>query len=362
MEGVKVLDLSRHLPGPLATLMMVDMGATVLKIEAPQGDEVRSLGPVDSEGRPVYFEALTAGKRWMKLDLKTDAGRQRLLELARDADVLVESFRPGVLERLRLGYDVLNRVNPGLVYCSLSGFGRGGPWELRAAHDGNYLALAGVLHRNGAGRPMPFEPAVADTSGALFGVMAVLGALRAREREGRGCHIDAALADAAMPLQALQIAEMAATGIVPSGGCGLFDGGTAFYQTYSTADRRHVMLGAVEPKFWRAFCIAAGRPDWIERQRDPLPQAVLREEVARFFGAMTLAECCARFDAVDCCFAPVLDLKEGTETAHVASRGLLHRRPDNTVQALFPVLVDGQPPSPRKRAAPVLEEAPWQKM
>jgi len=359
MEGVRVLDLSRHLPGPLATLLMADMGASVLKIESPQGDEVRALGPVDVQGRPVYFETLTAGKRWMTLDLKSETGRERLLDLVRDADVLVESFRPGVLERLHLGHAHLSRVNPRLVCCSLNGFGRGGPWEQRAALDGNYLALAGVLHRNGAGRPMPFEPAVADTSASLFAVVAVLGALRARERDGRGCHIDAGLADAAMPLQALQIAEMAATGIVPRGGEGLFDGGAAFYQTYRTADGRHVMLGAVEPKFWRTFCSIAGRPDWVERQRDPLPQQTLRQEVAGFFGAMTLAECCARFDFVDCCFSPLLDLKEAVETEHVASRRLLHIAPDCGVQALFPVHVDGEPPSPRKRATPAVEESPW---
>jgi crotonobetainyl-CoA:carnitine CoA-transferase CaiB-like acyl-CoA transferase len=359
LKGVKVLDLSRHLPGPLATLMMVDLGATVLKVESPDGDEVRQLGPVDAQGRNVYFETLTAGKEWMRLDLKSDAGRAELLRLVRDADVLLESFRPGVMGRLGLAYSVLSKINPRLIYCSLNGFGRASPWERRAAHDANYLALAGALDRNGAGRPMPFEPAVADTSGSLFAVIAILGALRARESNGRGCQIDAALADVPMPLQMLQIAEMHASGTVPRGGSGPFDGGTAFYQTYRTLDGRYVMLGAVEAKFWRAFCLEAGRPDWIARQDEPLPQEGLRAEVAAFFSKLTFAQCCARFDACDCCFSPVLDLRESVESDHVKSRRVLQRSIEGDIQALFPVHVDGEPPQPRERARPVAPGAPW---
>jgi alpha-methylacyl-CoA racemase len=352
MKGVRVLDLSRHLPGPLAALFMVDMGAEVLKIESPAGDEVRQLGPGDAQGRSVFFETLNAGKRLLRLDLKTEEGRAELLRLVADADVLIESFRPGVMDRLGVGYTVLARSNPGLIYCSLSGFGRGGPWERRAAHDGNYLALAGVLDRNGASKPMPFEPALADSSGSLFAVIAILGALRAREEDGRGCEIDAALADAAMPLQMLQISEMDATGVVPRGGRGLFDGGTAYYQTYETADGRYVMLGAVEPKFWRAFCMEAGRLDWIARQSDVLPQIALRDEVAAFFKKLTLQECCKRLEPRDCCFSPVLDLKEGLDSVHVQSRGLVRRSDDGAIQALLPVQVDGEPPVLRARAMP----------
>lgn len=349
LKGIKVLDLSRHLPGPMATLFMVDMGAEVLKIESPEGDEVRHLGPRDAQGRPVFFETLNAGKQLQRLYLKSEAGRAELLRLVRDADILVESFRPGVMERLGVGYAALSAANPRLIYCSLNGFGRGGPWERRAAHDGNYLALAGVLDRNGIGRPMPFEPAVADSSGSLFAIIAMLGALRSRDQDGQGCEIDVALADAAMPLQMLQIAEMTSTGVVPKSGEGLFDGGTAYYQTYATADGRHAMLGAVEPKFWHAFCVEAGRPDWIERQHETIPQVALRAEVASFFSQLTLEQCRIRLEPCDCCFSPVLDLREGVDSEHVQTRGLLHRSADGHVQALLPVRVNGEPPAHRTR-------------
>jgi alpha-methylacyl-CoA racemase len=350
LRGLKVLDLSRHLPGPLATLFMVDMGADVLKIESPEGDEVRQMGPQDAQGRPVFFETLHAGKRLLQLNLKAETGRAELVRLVRDADVLVESFRPGVMERLGVGYTVLAQINPRLIYCSLNGFGRGSPWTKRAAHDGNYLALAGVLDRNGAAKPTPFEPPLADSSGSLFAVIAILGALRARDRDGLGCEIDIALADAAMPLQMLQIAQMNATGAVPRRAEGLFDGGAAYYQTYETADGRHVMLGAVEPKFWQVFCIAAQRPDWIERQADPMPQEAMRREVGTFFRQRTLEQCRLLLEPLDCCFSPVLNLKEGIDSDHVRARGLLPRSKDGATQALFPIHVNGQAPLARKRA------------
>jgi crotonobetainyl-CoA:carnitine CoA-transferase CaiB-like acyl-CoA transferase len=324
LQGTRVLDLSRHLPGPLATLFLADMGAEVLKVEPPAGDELRDMGPRDAE-RPVYFEAVNAGKSTRRLDLKHPDARREFLELVATADVLIESFRPGVMARLGLAYDRLHARNPQLIYCSLNGFGVTGPLAEAAAHDINYLALAGALFHNDEGGTPFFDPPVADCAGALFAALAIVGALHARARDGNGCHIDLALADAVMPLQVCHIAALAATGVVPRPAEGLLNGGAACYQVYETADDRRISLGALEPKFWRAFCAAAGRPQWEAQHRAPLPQTRLIGEVAAMFRGLTLKQCEERFADADCCWAPVLDLAEAVQSPHVRARGLGER-------------------------------------
>ena len=181
LNGVKVLDLSQYLPGPMASLVLADMGADVLKIEPPAGDEMQRLGPRDAQGKPVFYAAVNAGKAARRMDLKNPQERDAFIALTRDADVLIEGFRPGVMDRLGIGWDVLRTVNPGLIFCSISGFGENSPLSAVAGHDGNYLAMAGVLHRNGA---KFFDPPIADTSGALYAAVAILGALHARRASG----------------------------------------------------------------------------------------------------------------------------------------------------------------------------------
>lgn len=356
LSGVRVLDLSRHLPGPLCTLYLADLGAEVIKIEPPQGDEIRALGPKGVDGRPVYFETINAGKSTRRMNLRDAEVRKTFLDMVRTADVLVESFRPGVLDRLGIDYDTLKKLNPGLIFCSLNGFGTGNANEKRAGHDNTFLALAGVLDRNAGsdGRPLSFEPPIADCAASLTATISILGALRMRDRTGEGCQLEVALSDAVMPLQMLQVAEMEATGVTPSADNGLFAGGTAYYQSYATSDGRHVVLGAVESKFWDAFCQAANRPDWIDRQHEPRPQKQLITEVGDFFASLSFEEAKSRFESIDCCFAPVLDLHEALESEHVQSRGLIQRGPDGERQVLFPVKVNGEAPSLR---APVHEVA-----
>lgn len=355
LSGVRVLDLSRHLPGPLCTLYLADMGAEVIKIEPPQGDEIRALGPRDAEGRPVFFEAINAGKSTRRMNLRDAEARQAFFELVRTADVLVESFRPGVLDRLGIDYDTLKKLNPGLILCSLNGFGTGNANEKRAGHDNTFLALAGVLDRNTGtdGRPLFFEPPIADCAASLTATISILGALRMRDRSGEGCQLEVALSDAVMPLQMLQVAEMEAAGVTPTADNGLFSGGTAYYQSYATSDGRHIALGAVESKFWLAFCNAAQRPDWIDRQHEPRPQKHLIAELRDLFASISFDEAKSRFESIDCCFAPVLDLREALASEHVQSRGLIQRGPDGRKQVLFPVKVNGEAPSLR---APVRDE------
>ena len=345
LSGIRVIDLSRHLPGPLATLLMADMGAEVIKIEPPAGDEMRSLGPRGEDGSSMYFQAVNAGKTTRRMDLGVATVREEFLAMVAGADVLIESFRPGVMTRLGVGYAVLKEINPRLVYCSLNGFGYQGPLAEMPAHDVNYLALAGALHHNG-GNPPFFDPPIADCAGSLFAVIAILGALHGRARDGRGCEIDLALADAVMPLELFHLAELG-TGIEARPRDGLLNGGAACYNVYETADGIRVSLGALEPKFWKAFCLSAERPDWLARHQDPLPQHELKAELAAMFGTLTLAECNARFSECGCCFAPILDLRSAVDSPHYRERGLV-RDGSTGIQALFPAIVDGQTPSLRE--------------
>jgi alpha-methylacyl-CoA racemase len=347
LEGVRILDLSCYLPGPLATMLLSDMGAEVVKIEPPRGDEQRRIGPKGPDGQSIFFHAVNAGKTTRTIDLKTDAGQAVLYELVKKSDVFIESFRPGVVERLRIDYPILKGLNKGLIYCSLSGFGQSGPFANVTGHDANFLALSGIMHRNAQKKPSFYDPPIADCAGSLFAMVAILGALKGRERDGAGCHIDLSLADAPMALQMFRLAQLGVSGAVPRPLGEYLNGGAAYYQVYETGDRRHVMLGAIEDKFWAAFCEASGRPDWIGRHHDPEPQKQLIDELAALFRTWTLEECQQRFEGVDCGLSPVLDLVEAVAHPHHVRRGLLTLRPVTGYQALFPALIDGKPPSPR---------------
>ncbi|MGE0502066.1 MAG: CaiB/BaiF CoA transferase family protein [Rhizobiaceae bacterium] len=346
-EGLRVLDLSLFLPGPLAGLLLADMGANVLKIEPPSGDPMVDLGPRDQKGGAAFYESVNAGKTVQRADLK-DAGVQRaFVEMVRTADILIEGFRPGVMKRLGLDFKAMREINPRLIYCSLSGWGEGGPDEQLAGHDGNYLAAAGIIHRNGGDRPFVYDPPIADTTASLFAVIAILGAVNARRIDGKGCHIDLALADVAMPLQLFQVAGLGATGRVPQAAGSYLNGGAAFYQVYGTRDGRHVMLGAVEAKFWRAFCLAAGHREWVDRQGEPMPQNGLINEVGAFLQTLTMEECISIFVPADCCLTPVLDLGEAIMSPHHASRRIVRLTEDGDLQALFPTKIDRVSPLSR---------------
>lgn len=356
LKGVRVLDLSRYLPGPLATLWLADFGAEVIKVEPPGGEGMCTLGPRDAEGRGLWHAALNANKRILTLDLAQADGRQTLRALLQEADVLVESFRPGVMERLGLAPDELRRRHPHLVIASLSGYGQHGPLRDAAGHDNTYLAQAGFLAGVG---PSPAQPSLvwpplADSLGSLFALSAILGALLARQRagsDGQGCHIDLALADVAMPLLVFPLAETGRSERQPPRGEGLLAGGWACYGLYRTACGREFALGAVEPKFWAAFCQAARRPDWMTRQAEPLPQHALRAEVQAWFSQHSADEIERQFVGVDCCLAKVLSLEEALHSPYVRSRGLVRTSTAGPgSEAAFPIHVDGQPPPLREVA------------
>jgi alpha-methylacyl-CoA racemase len=343
LAGVRVLDLSMSLPGPFVAQMLSDMGADVLKVEPLGGDPLFAL----PGGRgTLYYDALNAGKTVMRVDLKTTAGHAAIRRAIREADVLIEGFRPGVMLRLGIDYAQVRDVNPRIVYCSLSGYGQDG--SQRAGHDGNFMAEAGILGRNGLDGPAMFDPPIADHAAGLFAASAILGALYAVMRGEAGCHIDVALADAVMPLQTREIVDSLSRGHAPLRNRTLVDGGAAFYRIYALNDGGHVALCAVEQAFWSEFCSGAERPEWVVRHNDPFPQSQLIAEVADFFSTLSRPECAARFAGRDACISLLCSPVESLESDHVRKRGLIASTASDGVQMLYPCKVDGRAPGQRR--------------
>lgn len=360
LTGVRVLDLSQFLPGPFAAQILADMGADVVKVEPPQGDPLRRLDPVagsaadgaadgTTDDPSPYYRTVNGAKRVVRLDLKSDDGRTAFERLVRHADVLVESYRPGVLERLGLGPDRLQALNPRLVHSALSGFGQTGPARLTAGHDINYLAMTGALAATGPkdAPAIPWPP-VADHAAALYAAVAVLAALQGRERSGTGAYIDTSLADAALAWQAWPLTAAAP----PDRAGAVLNGGAAYYRVYETADGRFVSLGAIEEKFWANACAVLGHPEWAKRQTEPLPQDDLAAAVAAVFRTRTRDEWDAAFDGVDACYHPVLDGSEVATHPQVAARGFVQRHATHTDVA-FPAHVNGAPPQARPAVSDV---------
>lgn len=350
LRGFRVLDLSQFLPGPVATQILADMGADVLKVEPPARDPMRCVDPMGgtTESSP-YYQVVNAGKAVVVLDLKTPEGKAALRFLIAAADVLLESYRPGVLDRLGFGHDDLRALNPRLVHCALSGYGQTGPYRLTAGHDLNYVAMTGALNVSGtAETPVMAWPPVADHASAMQAAMTTLGALVARQRTGRGSFIDVSLAETVLGWQGWGLTGALGGGPGPVRAGNVLNGGAAYYQIYRTADGRFVTLGAIEAKFWANFCTAVGRPEWISRQGDPLPQTGLVAEVRALFAGRTRDEWDALLSPVDCCYHAVMAYGEVPEHPQVLARGLLRRDGDGTVtEVLLPAFVDGAPPAAR---------------
>lgn len=326
LSGITVLDLTRLLPGPLCSQHLADMGAEVIKIEDPVvGDLTRHSGPPGEEA--PLFVAVNRNKRSVTLDLKKPDGRDMLLDLVERADVLIEGFRPGVMERLGCGYAAAAARNPRLVYCSVTGYGQDGPRAAKAGHDINYIAEAGIADQIGsAGQgPAPLNFQIADLAGGtLSAAMGILAALFDAARSGQGRHVDVSMTDCAMAHAAIPAAALAG-GSYPERGQGRISGGLPCYGYYETADGRYVAVGALEPQFWRALCEALERPDLIPHgQGTPEHTAVAREALTAIFRSRTMAEWVERLDGVDCCVSPVLTLEEARTSPHAVARGLTH--------------------------------------
>ena len=322
LQGLRVLDLSRLLPGPYATLVLADLGADVVKVEDPSGgDYLRWMPPMAGE-QSGWFHALNRNKRSLALDLRRPEGPAVLLRLARRFDVVVESFRPGVMARLGVGYEALSAVNPGLVLCSISGYGQEGPYRDRAGHDIDYVALAGVLAVNGPPeRPVPLGVQVADVAGGSWPAVAgILAALLGRSATGKGAWVDVAMAEGALAMMALQQGAADAEGRALRRGGEQLNGGSACYAVYRAKDGGFVALGALEPKFFRAFCDAVGRPELGEAQFDG-GGAGPRAEVEAIFASRTREEWGAFAALHDVCVMPVLTGDEPRRDPQFVHRG-----------------------------------------
>jgi alpha-methylacyl-CoA racemase len=322
LAGIKVLDWTRLLPGPFATMVLGDLGAEVDKLEDLQGaDYLRHIPPLVGDTSSIFL-ALNRNKRSASLDLKKPSGREAFLALARSHDVLVEQFRPGVLDRLGVSHATLLAENPRLVICALTGYGQTGPLAKRAGHDLNYLARAGVLGFQGPVGGAPAVPGVqmADIGGALWSVIGVLSALAERAKTGRGQVIDVAMVEASMPF-AIASFGLGFAGTPPRRGDEPLTGGIAPYGTYLTKDGRAVALAALEPKFWLAFCAGAGIAPELEALVPGPHQAALKARVSALFLEKTRDEWAAFGAAHDCCLEPVLEPDEVARDPHLGARG-----------------------------------------
>jgi alpha-methylacyl-CoA racemase len=368
LGDVRVLDLTRLLPGGFCSLLLADLGADVVKLEdTGMGDYVRWAPPFygseEKQGlgtRSALYLALNRGKRSIRVDLKSPDGREAFLRLAGEYDVVLEGYRPGVLDRLGCGYEALREANPRLVYCAITGYGQTGPNTQRAGHDMNYLGLTGLLGMTGepGGRPIQSAGQIADLGGGgLMAAFGVLAALRERERSDEGQLVDVSMTDGALSWLAMVAAAYLRDGRVPGRGDGQLNGGFLCYYPYEASDG-WVTCGALEPKFWRAFCEGVGREDLIEAQFQP-PGSDAWRKVADVFGSRTRDEWSAFNDEHDAMIEPVLGLDEALASELVREREMVVELEQ---PGLGPVRLLGLPiklsrtPGDATRPAPALGE------
>ena len=347
LDDLTVLDCSRLLPGPYATQLLADLGATVVKIEEPgRGDYARSMAPIGESGYGEIFEAVNRGKRSVSLDLTDEIAREAFYELVGTADVVFETFRPGVAERLGIDYETLTEYNADLIYVSLSGFGGTGPNVNRVGHDLNYAGLTGLLDMT---RPdeeskptIPGYPMV-DMASGLFAAFGIVSALLARERgagdgdEG-GTYLDIAMTDTMLSF-AQVFAGGAFAGRIPRPGKTVLTGEFPCYDVYRTADDRYLTVAALEPKFWRALCDTVERPELVENHLsdDPAIRDAVRETLQAVFETRTMDEWVAEFDGVDAAVGGVYTVTEAFDREQTAARGMIVRSDDFPPRIGFPM-------------------------
>lgn len=360
LSGIRVLDLTTLVPGPLATLALAEAGAHVLKIERPGGDEARGYEPKVGNDSGI-FALLNRGKRSIVLDLKAASGVEHLKSLVAEADVIVEQFRPGVMARLGLSYDVLSQINRRLIYCAISGYGQGGPMSGVAAHDLNYVAESGMLSlvASADGSPVLPPALIADIAGGSYpAIINILMALLQRERSGVGCCIDIAMAENVTPFLYAALARHQATGMAPKAGEDMTTGGSPRYGIYRTKDNRFLSVAPVEDRFWKNFCdrIGLSAPD----RDDSLDPDLVRRLVAAAIAEKTAAEWSEVFAGCDVCVAVVATIDEALKSEHFRVRGLFENKvaTGNGDLIALPMPFDKRFRSPLSKACyPLLDES-----
>ena len=327
LSSLKVLDFTTLLPGPMGAMIMADWGADVVRVESPtRPDMVRMLPPMD-DGVSACHGYLNRSKRSLALDLKKPDAVAAVKRLVRDYDIVVEQFRPGVMDRLGVGYEAPKAENPGLIFCSITGYGQTGPFKQRAGHDLNYLSIAGVTGYNGrqSSGPAPINVQVADVAGGSYhSVMAILAAVIHRQQTGEGQHLDISMTDAAFSMHALTAPPALVGGVEPELEATQLNGGS-FYDCYETADGRWLSVAGLEPQFFAQFCQAIGHPEWSAKglALNPDIQGPLKQDIAQVIKARTFAEWVAVFGELDACVEPVLRFSEACEHPQILERELL---------------------------------------
>ena len=332
LHGIRVLDLTRLLPGPVATMHLADMGAEVVKIEDPGiGDYARTMGHVRHEVSQ-FFIAVNRGKQFLRLDLKDPHQAEQFLRMVESADVVVESFRPGVMDKLGVGWSTLKERNPKLVMCAISGYGQDGPLALAAGHDINYIGYAGMLEQNVGTDGVPALPnlQVGDLlGGAQSAVQGILAALLAVKMGGSGRFVDVSMTDAVFAHNLMPLVAFNNFGKAPTPGRDLLTGGVPCYNLYRTSDGRFMAVGALELKFWESCCEVLGRPDlkrrhWAHEQEVGGTDAMaVKGELDAIFARRTLAEWTEKFYGEDCCVTPVLRVDEAIRHPLFHARGMI---------------------------------------
>ena len=331
LEGVRVLDFSTLLPGPYATQLLADMGAEVLRVEAPnRPDLLKLMPPMVGEGKAKVSAAhasINRNKKSIAIDLKNPQAKAIIERLVAEHDIVVEQFRPGVMQRLGLDFESLSKVNPKLIYCSITGYGQTGPYKDRAGHDINYLALSGLASYSGRKETGPVLSAtqIADIAGGSHhAVMSILAALYARGSTDQGAYLDISMADAALSLNTMFGAGALVSGVDPELGRGMLNGGL-FYDYYQTSDDQYLSIGSLEPNFAMALLQALGLSEWLSKIADQRPetQQELRAAIAEKVSANTLDHWASVFDKLDACVEPVLTVNQAAEHPQYQARNMI---------------------------------------
>ncbi|HET7579342.1 MAG TPA: CaiB/BaiF CoA-transferase family protein [Bacillales bacterium] len=346
LKSIRVLDLTRLLPGPYCTMLLADFGAEVIKVEAPGiGDYARWNEPKIDENS-AQFHSLNRNKKSLVLNMKAEEGKALFLKLAKTADVVIESFRPGVMDRLGIGYDVLKEINPGLVYCALTGYGQNGPYVNLPGHDINYLSYAGLLELQGEQEGRPVVPAaqIADLGGgALPAALGIMLALFEREKSARGQFVDIAMMDGVVSWLQTTLPDFLATDVPPTRGELVLSGGKACYEVYETKDGRYLSVGALESKFWKAFCETIGKEDFIPLQNASIKeQNRMKAQIQDVMEKQTLADWLERFSGIEACVAPVNRFDEVVSDPQILAREMI-RKFGGSKQIGFPIKLSETP-------------------
>ena len=327
LTGLKLLDLSRLLPGPYCSLLLADLGMEVLKVEDPElGDYMRKIGPIRKQDS-AYFLAVNRNKKSMTLNLKVEEGKEILYKLTNSYDIVLESFRPGVMDRLGIGYQELKKRNPRVILCSLSGYGQDGPYRERSGHDINYIGLGGILELIGIKDEAPVIPGVqiADlAAGGMMSAIAILAAVVHRQKSGEGQYLDISMLDGVISWLSMHAGKYFMDEELPERGEMLLAGRYACYHVYQTKDGRYMALGALEPKFWESFCEAIGRRDLVLKQFIEGEERLrLIEEIQKIFKTKTQKEWVDFLRNTDACCEPILNLEEVFHHPHVLHRQMV---------------------------------------